>query len=198
VRRATEASPATLSESFSVLLPSEAPYAAVEVRAPGQAAFLRANDAEMPPLLLKKTFTEFHAHPGEGAKLVIDPPWVQDNIRSVTLPVLGTVTCNDRIIPLLKQAVRGLTQARAEGSIVDVGDCFAPTIVADDPSGQLSAAAWGASIELNPSSNPPGAPPNQPKALVQEMDRWGFGWGGDDAYPQGALFSYRKASAPKD
>jgi hypothetical protein len=198
VRRATKSSPATLSQAFAALLPSDTPYTAVEVRAPGEATYLRANDRAIPPVLLKKTFGEFNAHPGEGSKLVIDPPWVQDNIRSVTLPVLGTVTCNDTIIPLLKQAVRGLAQAQATGTITDVGVCFAPTIAPDDASGQLSAAAWGASIQLNPSSNPPGAAPNQPKDLVQQMYRWGFGWGGNDAYPQGALFRYRKAPAAKD
>ena len=198
VRRATKSSPATLSQAFAALLPSDAPYPAVEVRAPGEATNLRANDRAIPPLLLKKTFGEFNGHPGVGSKLVIDPPWVQDNIRSVTLPVLGTVTCNDTIIPLLKQAVRGLTKSQATGTIDDVGDCFAPTIAPDDPSGQLSAAAWGASIQLNPSSNPPGAAANQPKDLVHQMYRWGFGWGGNDAYPQGALFRYRKAPAPKD
>jgi hypothetical protein len=198
VRRASGTTPETLSRSFAALLPSDAPYPAVEVRAPGQAAYLRANDRAIPPALLKKAFGEFHAHPGEGTKLVIDPRWVQDNIRSVTLPVFGVVTCNDQIIPLLKQAVRGLTKAQATGAITDVGECFAPTYATTDPSGPLTAAAWGASIMLNPSSNPPGAAPTQSKTLVQEMYRWGFGWGGNDAYPQGALFRYRKAPSAKD
>jgi hypothetical protein len=33
---------------------------------------------------------------------------------------------------------------------------------------------------------------------VHELYRWGYGWGGNDAYPQGALFRYRKPPTAQD
>ena len=196
-KQSAKATPEDFITAFRALLPADAPYPAVEVRAPGETPFLRANDRSLPPLLLKREFGEFQAHP-QGTQLVIDPTWVQDNIRSATVPFLGTITCNDRIVSLLKQAVRNLVKAQATSSITDVGSCYDPTLALDDPDGPLNAAAWGAAIEINPSSNPPGQQPAQSKTLVQEMYRWGFGWAGNDAYPQGALFRFRKALTPKD
>jgi hypothetical protein len=192
------ASPEDFITAFRALLPADAPYPAVEVRAPGETAYLRANDRALSPLLLKRTFGEFQAHPGDGTSLVIDPRWVQDNIRSVTLPVLGTVTCNEEILRLLKRAVGNLATAQEADLITDVGACFDPLIDPGDPNGPLAEAAWGVSIAINPSSNTPGDQPTQSKTLVQEMYRWGFGWAGNDAYPQGALFRYRTALTPKD
>ncbi len=190
----------TLTPSFQDLLPTDAPYPAVEIRAPGEAEYLRANDRVIPPLLLKQTFGEFEAHPDPtgAARIVIEPTWIQDNITSATLPVLGTVTCHSRTIPLLKRAVREIVAAGIADAIVDVGTCFDPVASPTDPSGTLTPADWGVSIEINPASNPPGAKPSQPKELVHEMYRLGFGWGGNDAYPQGALFRYRKAAAAQD
>ena len=36
------------------------------------------------------------------------------------------------------------------------------------------------------------------KAIIQQMYKVGFGWAGNDAYPQGALFRYRTVSAARD
>jgi hypothetical protein len=195
---AANATPQDFITVFRDLLPADTPYPAVEVRAPGQAAYLRANDRALAPMLLKRTFGEFQAHPGDGVNIVIEPRWVQDNIRSATLPVLGTVTCNQKILVLLKQALRNLARAQETDMITDVGECYDPSATPTDPNGPLTAAAWGGSIELNPSTNPPGDRPTQPKTLVHGLYRWGFGWGGNDAYPQGALFRFRKALTPQD
>jgi hypothetical protein len=190
----------TLTPSFLDLLPPDAPYPAIEIQAPGEAAYLRANDRVIPPLVLKQTFGEFEAHPdpADVDRITIAPTWIQDNIRSATLPVLGTVTCHSQTIPLLKRAAREIVTTGLSDEIVDVGTCFDPVASPDDPSGPLTPAAWGVSIQLNPSSNPPGDKPNQPKELVHEMYRLGFGWGGNDAYPQGAQFRYRKPAAAQD
>ncbi|MDP9185291.1 MAG: hypothetical protein M3O29_06455 [Actinomycetota bacterium] len=190
----------SLAPSFLDLLPTDAPYPAVETRAPGEAAYLRANDRVIPPLVLKQTFGEFQARPDptDIGRISIDPTWIQDNIRSATLPVLGTVTCDTQTIPLLKRAVHEITIAGLSDEIVDIGPCFEPVASPTDPNGPLPPAAWGVSIQLNPSSNPPGDKPTQPKEIIQEMYGLGFGWAGNDAYPQGALFRYRKPPAAQD
>jgi hypothetical protein len=196
--KGAKATPDALVTALEELLPTDAPYPVVEVRAPGDTRYLRANDRSMPPLLLKRTFGEFLAHPGLGTQLEIDQRWVQDHIRSVTLPTLGTVTCNDAILRPLKQAVRLLASADQTALVTDVGACFAPTYAVTGPTGPLDEASWGVSIQLNPSVNLPGQSPEQSKTLVQAMARAGFGWAGVDGYPQGALFRYGKASQAKD
>jgi hypothetical protein len=182
------------------LLPVATPFPAVEVRAPGDTTYLRANDRVMPPLLLKETFGEFKAHPdnSDPGHIVIDERWVQDHIQSATLPVLGSITCNAQTLTLLKRAIHAIVADGAASSITDVGPCFDPVSTQDDPSGPLTPADWGVSIQLDPSSNPPGEQPTMPKSIVQQMYKVGFGWAGNDAFPQGALFRYRTVSAARD
>jgi hypothetical protein len=189
-----------LIPAFRDLLPVQTPYPAVEVRAPGDTQYLRANDRVMPPLFLKETFEEFQAHPDTSnpGHLVIEPRWVQDHIQSATVPVLGSIVCNAQILPLLKRAIHAIAAAGQTSSITDVGLCYAPVSALHDPSGPLTPADWGVSIQLNASSNPPGEQPTMPKAIVQQMYKVGFGWAGNDAYPQGALFRYRTVSAARD
>jgi len=189
-----------LIPAFQDLLPAQTAYPAVEVRAPGVTAYLRPNDRVMPPLFLKERFGEFEAHPdnAHAGRIVIERRWVQDHIQSATLPILGSIVCNADILPLLKKAVHAIAAAGQTASITDVGSCYTPTLGVHDPSGPLTPADWGVSIELNPSSNPPGQQPTMPKAIIQEMYKVGFGWAGNDAYPQGSLFRYRTVSAARD
>jgi hypothetical protein len=189
-----------LITEFRALLPADTPYPAIEVRAPGEAAYLRANDRAAPPLLLKQKFGEFEAHPDtlDPTQLVIDPTWVQDNIRSETLPVFGTVSCHAKTLYLLRRAANAMVDKGEADAVTDVGPCFDPTMSVDGPAAPLTAAAWGAAIELNPSDNLPGDRPDQSPDLVREMYRWGFAWGGNDAYPQGAFFPYRRTPVPQD
>ncbi|HJX06558.1 MAG TPA: hypothetical protein VJ736_00670 [Actinomycetota bacterium] len=200
VKQNASVTAADLIPSLRDLLPVTTPYPAVEVRAPGDTAFLRANDRVMPPLFLKETFGEFKARPdtADPGHIVIDPRWVQDHIQSATLPVLGSVTCDADILPLLKRAIHAIVADGTSSAITDVGPCFDPVSAPDDPSGPLTPADWGVSIQLDPSSNPPGEQPTMPKPIVQQMYKVGFGWGGNDAYPQGAVFRYRTVSAARD
>jgi hypothetical protein len=192
--------PNELIPSLSDLLPVRTAYPAVEVRAPGDTQYLRANDRVMPPLLLKQRFGEFEAHPdaSKPGHIVIEQRWVQDHIQSATLPVLGSIECNADILPPLKRAIHAISAAGQAASITDVGLCWAPVSTLHDPSGPLTPADWGVSIQLNPSSNPQGEQPTMPKAIIQAMYKVGFGWAGSDAYPQGALFRYRAVSAARD
>jgi hypothetical protein len=198
VRSHASVTVADLITAFAALLPVATPYPAVEVRAPGTTAYLRANDRVIPPLFLKEQFGEFTAHPSTPGHIVIDPRWVQDHIQSATLPVLGSITCNADMLPLLKRAIHQIVADGASSSITDVGLCFDKVASPTDPSGPLTPAAWGVSIQLDPSSNAPGERPTMPKAIVQQMYKVGFGWAGNDAYPQGSLFRYRTVTAARD
>jgi hypothetical protein len=184
--------PVTLAARFVPYLPADAPYPDVEVRAPGDTAYLRADDGELPLALLKSKFGEFTAYPSTTSPgaLEIDRTWIQDHIESAAVPVLGSVMCNTDAIRLLKKAMAFLTASGDESAITDVGACYKPVYQVDGPGPPISAQTFGAAIELNPQSNVKGQPPSQSTKLVKAMARAGFGWGGDDAYPQGALFRY--------
>jgi len=198
VRPNANPDPVELGGQFEPLLPIDAPYPEVEVRSPGDTKYLRANDRELPPVLLKRRFTEFTALPDpvDPTTLQMDPLWIQDHIASQTLPVLGTVLCHTKTLFLLKQAMHLLTVNGDADLITDVGECYVPVSSVDDPEGPLTARDFGAAISLNPQENQPGEPPAQNYALIKTMYRWGFGWGGKDAFPQGALFRYRRPPTP--
>jgi hypothetical protein len=189
-----------LARRLEPYLPLDAPYPHVEVRAPGETKYLRANDREAPPLVLKERFGEFTAYPDpQSAKRIkIDRSWLNTHIASEDLPVLGTVQCNNVALDLFRRA---MDQLRAKGNgaaVTSVGACWVPIADATDPDGPLTGAPFGASIEIDPGSNPPGSTPEQSPALVAAMARWGFGWAGRDAYQQGALFRYHARSVARD
>ena len=189
-----------LAQRFIPYLPIDVPYPVVEVRAPGETRYLRANDREAPPIVLKERFGEFDAHPDptKAGALTIDPAWVQTHIASEDLPVLHTVTCDTEVLDLLRRAMNQLASAGHSSDVSSAGTCYVPVADPTDPDGPLTAKAFGAAIELNRGTNLPGTAPEQTKTLIATMARWGFGWAGRDAYPQGGLFRFRVLSVPRD
>jgi hypothetical protein len=193
VRPGSQPNPNVVAAQLLPYLPEDAPYYAVEVRDPGSITYRRANDRELPLMLLKRRFGEFAAQlePVTGV-LTIDPVWVQERIVLADVPVLGPVTCHRKALAELQTA---MIRIEAEGSgplIAQVGDCFEASAVPDDPDGILSARDFGAAIDLNLASNQPGETPSQPDSVIRPMVENGFGWGGKDAWPQGALFRFRR------
>ncbi len=189
-----------LAERLGPYLPIDVRYPVVEVRAPGETTYLRANDREAPPIVLKERFGEFDAYPDSHSakRIVIDPTWVQAHIASQTLPVLGTVTCNTLALDLLRRAMNDLRSKGHADDVTGVGPCYDPVMDATGPDGPLSAAPFGAAIEIDPGSNEPGSTPSQRPSVIAAMARWGFGWAGRDAYPQGALFRFHALSVARD
>jgi hypothetical protein len=184
--------PDRLASLFLPYVPPRSPYGVVEVRAPGETRYLRANDHELPPALLKARFDEFTAYPdpNEPGALTIDPVWIEEHITTEDVPVFGTLTCHRKVLGYLRQVVEELPPGEVEELVRQVGACFEPLASPDDPSGPLTARPFGAVIDLNAATNRPGEPPDQPFPLLRAMYRGGFGWGGRDAYPQGSRFRY--------
>ena len=55
---------------------------------------------------MKQRFGEFAATPqANPAYLTIDPTWVERNIVSTEVPLLGTVTCHRKLIPMVRGAL---------------------------------------------------------------------------------------------
>jgi hypothetical protein len=128
---------------------------------------------------LKRRFGEFALRLPIGPDWVTpDPAWIRRDIRSVRVPVIGTVTCHRKMIPALRAAMRDLVRRHLQG-LVDPGDyagCYAPRRI--PTSGTLSLHAWGLAVDLNASRNPQGQRPHQDLRLVHVMERHGFWWGG--------------------
>jgi hypothetical protein len=186
----------TLEESFLPLIPPDSPFPVVEVRAPGDVPYLRANDRELPPIQLKVRFGEFPAQPGAEGSIEIDPTWTQEHIITAPIPRLGAVTCHRKAVYLLKQAMKELTREDLDELVVGAGVCFIASADPDSPDGPLTSRAFGASIEINPLANEPGSEPDQDMQVVNMFEKWGFGWAGTDAWPQGALFRYQRPPTP--
>jgi D-alanyl-D-alanine carboxypeptidase len=131
------------------------------------------------PLETKAQFGEFAVGLPYGSDWIrIDPLWVGRNIVTRGVPILGSVTCNRRIFPPLRRALRSL-QRRGLSRVVqraDYAGCFAPRRIPG--SGSLSLHAWGLAIDINASANPRLGESRQDRRLVQAMEDAGFTWGG--------------------
>ncbi len=105
-----------LEKRFRAVLPPGLLYPVVQVRSPGETTYLRADDTTLPPALVKRRFGEWAGRPRSSTDIEVDPTWVQDHIVTVTIPVLGRVACNERLLPQLRGAMRDLV---AQGSGID-------------------------------------------------------------------------------
>lgn len=180
-----------LERRFRGLLPPGLPYPVVQVRAPGETTYLRAGDM-LPQALIKRRFGEWAGRPQPGGtELVeIDPAWIQDHIVTVTIPVLGRVSCNRKFLPQLRGAMKEVVTQGLESAIHSFDGCFAARFDLSGPSASISHDAWGVAVDVNADANRFGSPPVQDPELVALMQRWGLAWGGDLIVPDGMHFEY--------
>jgi hypothetical protein len=167
--------------------------ARIRIRGPGRAGYLRQADAVLPPVMLKAALGEFAADPDllPGGWFRIDPAWQATHIATRRVPILGPVTCNLALFPMLRGALAELVR-RGLAALVsrdDFGGCFAPRMIRGTTQ-SIAAHAWGAAVDLNVSQNPLGSPPDQDPRLVRTFERWGFTWGGRWLIPDGMHFQF--------
>lgn len=165
---------------------------ALRVRAPGTARSLRESDAVLAPLLEKLRYGEFAAnpHPTPAGYLTIDPRWRAIHLVTASVPILGSVTCNRRFIPVLRAALQAVVHSGLQRLVRrdDFGGCFAPRLIPGQTGQSMSHHAYGSAIDINVHANPLGQPPRQDPRLVQLFARFGFTWGGDWLIPDGMHF----------
>jgi hypothetical protein len=127
----------------------------------------------------KARFGEFAVGlPYGGDWTRIEPGWLERNVVTRDVPILGSVTCNRRLFPPLRRALRSLAR-RGLSHVVDRADyagCFAPRRIPS--SGSLSLHAWGLAIDMNAAANPRLGRSRQDRRLVRAMEDEGFTWGG--------------------
>jgi hypothetical protein len=122
---------------------------AIRVWAEGEVPVLRHADAVRPQIQMKERFGEFSYRPRGGQSVEIDPAWVEANIVTVDLPLIGSMRCHRDFAELLRQVMEEL-EAGGHGSIIrpssNVG-CFNARFIAGRR--DLSRHAWGMAADIN-------------------------------------------------
>lgn len=160
----------------------------VRVRGPGETPYFRHGDAVLPQAHIKEVFGEFAYRPGTGDGIRQEEAWVDENIVTEEIALLGAVTCHRSFLPLLAGALEEL-EGEGLGHLVEsTAGCWNPRFTRSGSG--LSRHAWGAAIDINFASNPTGVESAQDPRLVETMERWGLTWGGFWLNPDPAHFEY--------
>lgn len=108
-----------------------------------------------------------------------DARWVRDNIRTVTLPIVGRVTCHRLMIPQLRSALQDVADAGLASSLSTYDGCYVPRFIERNPENSISLHTWGIAIDMDASTNYRGIQGTMHPEVVTIFKRWGFRWGGD-------------------
>lgn len=138
---------------------------------------------------IKQTFGAFTFVRKSGRWLEPDPSWVERNITTQHVPVLGSMKCHRLIFAPLIGAMREVEQAGLAPLITEQSHCYAPRVQFGDTA-NISRHTWGIAVDINPTTNGFGDAPTQDPRLVEIMRRWGFAWGGVWLTPDGMHFEY--------
>ena len=161
---------------------------AVRIRAPGETPFLRHGDAVLPQVIVKSGFGEFSLRLDGSGSFDVDSEWIEDNLATVEVPLLGQVTCHVGMLDSLRGAMAEVERSNL-GFLVETFDgCYSPRFIGGTRS--LSRHAWGVAVDLNYAANPTGQVTVQDPRLVSIMERWGFTWGGNWLVPDAAHFEW--------
>lgn len=127
-----------------------------------------------------RAFGTFRYRWRADGSLWIDPAFVDANIRTERVPVLGEVRCHRLMFPQLRGALREVAE-RGLGAAIhphQYGGCFVPKGIEGSP-GAISLHTWGIAIDLNVPGNLRGTEGEIDRRVVAIFKKWGFAWGGD-------------------
>jgi D-alanyl-D-alanine carboxypeptidase len=159
----------------------------------GSTRYVRVASGVRPAIFLKQRFGEFAATPqADPAYLTIDPAWVERNIVTTEVPLLGTVTCHRKLVPMVRGALYEIAASSLASEIKVYSGCWASRTVSRSPTAPPSYHAYGAAIDINAPQNPYGSKPTMNREIVRIFERWGFNWGGDFLIPDGHHFEFWK------
>ena len=183
--------------------PGQPPGRVPAIGAPGQA--FSAAGAILPGLSgagSGATLGSFSYTANADGSINQDPAWVQANIVTQAVPILGPETCNRLLFPQLAGALAQL-QSEGLGGLISTappddrpGQCYQPRFVNSNPALGVSLHAWGIAIDINAVENPEGQPSHQDPRLVAVFEQWGFRWGGTWATPDPMHFELATIHLP--
>jgi hypothetical protein len=169
---------------------------AVRVRGPGETPVLRHGDAVLPQVGIKDRFGEFAYRADDDSTFEIQPEWVDANIVTTQVPLLGSVTCHRSLLPALTGAMEDLEERNLSFLVEPDGfrGCFNPRYIGAGRG--ISRHAWGAAVDINLGSNPEGLESVQDPRLIEVMERWGFTSGHEWLVPDPGHFEYLQPPDP--
>jgi hypothetical protein len=158
----------------------------------GSTRYVRVASGVRPAIVIKEVFGEFAATPrsDDPAFLTIDPAWVDQHIVTTDVPLLGTVTCHRKLIPMVRGALYEVVSAGLSSEIKIYSGCWAARTISRSATAPPSTHAYGAAIDINAPQNPYGSKPTMDREIVRIFARWGFNWGGDFLIPDGHHFEF--------
>lgn len=132
----------------------------------------------------EKLLGSFNYKANPDGSISEDSRWVNANIVTRAVPILGSVTCNKLMFAQLTGVMTDLQQ-EGLANLINVaeyhqhpGNCWQPRFVDSDPSRGISYHAWGIAIDINRNENPEGGTSHQDPRLIEAFERWGYRWGG--------------------
>jgi hypothetical protein len=136
----------------------------------------------------------FSYTPHADGRVTPEASWVNGYIRTESVPILGTVTCNKGMLPQLRAALTEVAQRGLAGTIHRsmYGGCYYPRYIGYDPSKGLSLHTWGIAVDLNVAQNQRGTVGLMDRRVVAIFKKWGFAWGGDWGYTDPMHFEMAK------
>jgi hypothetical protein len=111
-----------------------------------------------------------------------EPDWIRQNIRTETVPIMGSVTCHRLMLPQLRGALQEVVAAGLGSSLTTYDGCYVPRFIERNPEGSISLHTWGIAIDMDASTNYRGIRGTMDPRIVEIFKRWGFRWGGDWKY----------------
>ncbi len=171
------------------LVPSSEP---LRVEAPDVSPYMRVANGVNPPIVLKQAFGEFAAarDPANPAFFKLAPAWVEANLVTRSVPLLGTLTCHREFMADLVRAMNEVRRRGLGSAIHSTAGCFNARTVARSPTNPPSFHAYGAAVDINAPENAFGAQPTMDPRIVAIFERLGFNWGGHFLIPDGMHFEY--------
>jgi hypothetical protein len=121
----------------------------VRVLSSAEVPVFRHADAVLPQIAVKERYGEFAYRPRGGDRIEIDPAWVEANIVSISVPLLGQVTCHREFAAQLRTVMTHL-EASGSGDVIDreaYFGCWNPRFVRGRR--DLSRHAWGVAADIN-------------------------------------------------
>jgi hypothetical protein len=168
--------------------------APLRIRTEGETPWLRHGDAVLPQVFIKEALGEFsYTHIG-GTTFDQDQAFIDLNVVTSRVPLLGEVRCHRIVVEMLTGAMTELVDSGL-AHLVEPGGfagCWFPRFISTrvGVSSGVSRHAWGAAVDINAGSNPVGSSGNQDHRLIETMRRWGFTWGGDWLVPDPMHFEF--------
>lgn len=132
-----------------------------------------------------------------AGRIAPEQSWVNENIRTEQVPILGNVTCHRVVFPQLRAALLEIqsTGLAAEIHPGEYAGCYYPRYIAGTQ--QLSLHSFGIALDLNVPGNQRGSVGEMNRAVVAIFKKWGFAWGGDWGYTDPMHFEMNQIADPE-